>query len=594
MDPASAQRSYCHAGGQTPLLGCTVDALFREVASRHRDREAIVSVAQGRRLTYGALDAEVERAARALLALGVARGDRVGIWSTDNAEWVVLQLATARAGAVLVNINPANRVPELRHALGLARVQDVFFIPSFRTSRYAAMLAELCPDVSRLDADAFAASPKPGLPDLRRLVVFDPDDPQSRDRLQPGMLTWREFLDRGRDVPAAQVVQRQESLDPDDPVNIQFTSGTTGFPKAVVLTHHNILNNGWFIGEAMGFTERDRLCVPVPFYHCFGMVVSTLACLTHGSALVIPAPHFEAGATLAAIESERCTAIHGVPTMFIAELERPDFARYDLSSLRTGIMAGAPCPPDLMRRVIERMGCREILIGYGQTESSPVTHLTRPHDSFEKRTGTVGTNLPHQEVKVVDPSTGAVQPVGTAGEVCFRGYHVMRGYLGQPEATRRAIDEAGWLHSGDIGVMDGEGYLRITGRIKDMIIRGGEKIYPAEIEAFYFEHPAVAEIAVFGVPDPRFGEEVGAWVRLREGARADPEALREWARGRIAHYKVPRYVWLVEEFPTTVTGKVQKYRIREMVAEWMARAEASQGRLPPQPGLLKHSPAEGR
>jgi fatty-acyl-CoA synthase len=584
MEHALNQRSYFHAGGPTPLLGDTVDGHFREVASRHRDREAIVSVAQGRRLTYGELDREVEQAARGLLALNVCRGDRVGIWSTDNIEWVVLQLATARVGAVLVNVNPANRVAELRHALGLARVQEVFFIPSFRTSQYAAMLEELCPDSARLDTEAFAASSKPGLPDLRRLIVFDPDDPRNRVRPQPGMLTWPEFLERGRDVAAEQVAERQQSLDPDDPINIQFTSGTTGFPKAVVLTHHNILNNGYFIGEAMGFTEQDRLCVPVPFYHCFGMVVSTLACLTHGAALVIPAPHFEAGATLAAIETERCTALHGVPTTFIAELERPDFDRYDLSSLRTGIMAGAPCPPELMKRVIERMGCREILIGYGQTESSPVTHLTRPNDPFDKRIETVGTNLPHQEVKVVDPGSGAVQPIGVAGEVCFRGYHVMRGYFGQPEATRKTIDEAGWLHSGDIGVMDRDGYVRITARIKDMIIRGGEKIYPAEIEAFYFQHPKVAEIAVFGVPDPRFGEEVGAWIRLHHGQHADPQEFRDWSRGRIAHYKVPRYIWLVEEFPTTVTGKIQKFRIREIVAGWL---RASPGNVAGEPAVRR-------
>ncbi len=570
MPPTGSALSYVHRGGDAPLLGSDVDGFFREVAARHAEREAVVSVAQGLRVTYGELDALVEEAARGLVGLGVEAGDRVGIWATDNAQWIVVQLATARIGAVLVNINPAYRTAELRHALRLARVQVLLLIPAFRSSRYPEMVLEACPEAARLDPKAFAARPASDLPDLRRLVVYDPDDIEAAARPARSFLTWSEMIAAGAAVPAQQIDDRRRSLDRDDPINIQFTSGTTGFPKAVVLTHHNILNNGWFIGRTMGFGPEDRLCVPVPFYHCFGMVVSNLACLTHGAAIVIPAPHFEAGATLAAIQAERCTALHGVPTMFIAELERPDFADYDLSSLRAGIMAGAPCPPDLVRRVIEEMGCREILIGYGETEASPVTHLTRPDDSFERRTKTVGINLPHQEVKVIDTRTGATVPVGETGEVCFRGYHVMRGYFEQPQATAEAIDEAGWLHSGDLGVMDSDGYLSITGRLKDMIIRGGENIYPAEIEAFYHGHPKVAEAAVFGVPDPRMGEEVGAWIRLHQGARADPEELIAYARGRIAHYKVPRYLWIVDEFPMTVTGKIQKFRIREITAERLA------------------------
>jgi fatty-acyl-CoA synthase len=380
-------------------------------------------------------------------------------------------------------------------------------------------------------------------------------------------------------VADGELHDRAVSLDPDDPINIQFTSGTTGLPKAVLLTHHNILNNGYFIGRVMDFSPEDRLCVPVPFYHCFGMVVSNLACLTHGAAIVIPAPHFEAGATLSAIQDERCTAVHGVPTMFIAELERPDFQVYDLSSLRTGIMAGAPCPPELVRRVMEVMGCRDILIGYGQTETSPVTHLTRPGDPIQKRVRTVGTNLPHQEVKVVDTATGRTLPIGESGEICFRGYHVMRGYYGQAEATAEVLDRAGWLHSGDLGALDEDGYLAITGRLKDMIIRGGENIYPAEIEAFYYEYPEVAEVAVFGVPDPKMGEEVGAWIRLREGAEADADQLKDYARSQIAHYKVPRYLWIVGEFPMTATGKIQKFRIRQIVARWLQEGAPS-GRSP--------------
>jgi fatty-acyl-CoA synthase len=559
-------RAYHHRGGDVPLLGVTIDEHFRATAARFPRNEAVVSIGQRARVTYADLDARVEALARGLLALDTAKGDRVGIWATDNVEWIVLQLATARIGAVLVNVNPAYRAAELQHALRLARIQTLVLIPSFRTSDYVRMLRELCGGA--LDGAPGALS-VPDLPHLERAIVYDPEDPAREERgaVPRALLTWAEVLARGRDVAAGAVERRRAELDPDDPINVQFTSGTTGFPKAVVLTHHGILNNGFFVGEAMRFTERDRLCVPVPFYHCFGMVVSTLACLTHGAAIVIPAPHFEPGATLSAIAAERCTALHGVPTMFIAELDHPRFGDFDLSSLRTGVMAGAPCPPALLRRVMEEMGCREILIAYGQTESSPVTHITSTSDTFERRTETVGTSLPHQECKIVDPATGATVALGAPGEVCFRGYHVMRGYFEQEEATRATIDAAGWLHSGDVGIMDADGYVRITGRLKDMIIRGGEKIFPAEIEAFFATHPKVADVAVFGVPDQRFGEEVGAWIRLHPGAAAQPEEFRSFARGRIAHYKVPRYVWIVDEFPLTVTGKVQKFRIREIAAK---------------------------
>ena len=544
--------------------------MFRHTVQQWPDREAVVSLPQGIRLTYAQLDAKVDDLARGLLAMGIAAGDRIGIWSTDNAEWIVIQLAAARLGTVLVNINPAYRISELVHALRLARVQTMITIPSFRSSDYVGMLCEACPAVRARSADALASS---RLPDIQRLIVFDPENADLTERPAPGFMTWREVHERGEGVDSEAVRERAATVDPDDPVNIQFTSGTTGFPKAVVLTHHNIVNNGRCVGSAMGFTERDRLCVPVPFYHCFGMVVANLACLSHGAAIVIPSAHFEAGATLAAIQDERCTAMHGVPTMFTATLGQPDFDSYDLSSLRTGIMAGAPCPPALLHRVIGEMGCTEILIGYGETESSPVTHLTRPEDSLERRTETVGTNLPHQEVKIVDPETGAILPMGESGEVCFRGYHVMRGYFDQEKATRDVIDEAGWLHSGDLGCMDEEGYLCITGRLKDMIIRGGENIYPAEIEAFYCEHPSVREVAVFGVPHPRFGEEVAACIRLHDGLTEDPESLQEYARERISHFKVPRYVWIVDDFPMTVSGKIQKFRLRELAEGWLASVE---------------------
>ena len=557
--------SYVHRGGAEPLLGSTIDEHLKTIINAYPDNDAVVSIPQNHRLTYRELDTEVERVARALIGMGIASSDRVGIWATDNLEWVLLQLATARVGAVLVNINPAYRISEVRHALRLAQVNCLFLMPSFRSSDYVGMMRELLPEAETSEPLALTSHL---LPHLHRVVVFDPDDTARRERWVPGFLTWAEFLDAGASVSGERIATRSAKLDTDDPVNIQFTSGTTGFPKAVVLTHHNILNNAYFTGSAMSFTERDRLCVPLPFYHCFGMVVSNLACLTHGACIVIPSAHFEAGATLRAIQDERCTAVHGVPTMFLAELEHPEFKSFDLSSLRTGIMAGAPCPPELMKRVINEMGCREIIIGYGQTECSPIATLTNPDDDLRRRTQTVGTPIPHQECKVVDPETGRVQPRGTPGEVCFRGYHVMRGYYGQPEETAKAIDDGRWLHSGDVGVLDDDGYLAITGRIKDMIIRGGENIYPAEIEAFYYEHPDVEEITVFGVADERMGEEVGAWIRLRNGSDISAEELQEWARGRIAHYKVPRLVWFVESFPMTVTGKIQKNRIRDAVQRW--------------------------
>ena len=570
MNAKDQKPSYVHRGGETPLLGATIWSFFEKTVAACPQGEALVSIPQGRRFNYAEFYEEVIKLAKALIALKIGRGDRVGIWSTNNLEWVLLQMATARIGAVLVNINPAYPAEELHHALSRARVQVLFLIPSFRTSQYVKMVCELCPEAKEVEPETFACS---RLPDLRHLVVYDPVDAERTKRPETGFLTWGEIMAKGEHVSDEALSARDATLDSDDPINIQFTSGTTGFPKAVLLTHHNILNNSYFTAKIMHFGPEDRLCVSVPFYHCFGMVVANLACITTGATIVIPAEHFDPGAILAAVEKERCTALYGVPTMFIAELEHPEFHRFNLSSLRTGIMAGAPCPPELVRRVIEDMGCKEILIGYGETEASPITHLTRPEDSFERRVETVGTNLPHQEVKVIDVRTGFVVPTNHQGEVCFRGYHVMRGYYGQEEATREAIDEAGWLHSGDLGVLDDDGYLRITGRLKDMIIRGGENIYPAEIEAFYFRHPKIAEIAVFGVSDSKMGEEVAAWIKLHEGQQGEPEEFREYAKGHMAHYKVPRYVWLVDKFPLTVTGKIQKYRMREIASEWLAKGK---------------------
>lgn len=575
-------RSYSHHGGSEPLVGETVDDLFRRIAAAHAQREACVSLHQNRRLSYAELDALVERVARGLLAMGVARGDRVGVWGNNTVEWLALELGTARIGALMVNINPAYRVSELRHALRLAEVNFVFFMPAFRSSDYLGMIRELVPEaehpgpdfptgpLDRLDAHLF--------PHLRGLVVFDPADLGRTERFSARIPAWAEFLGAGRGVTDDAMDSRRAGLDPDDPINIQFTSGTTGFPKAVVLTHFNIVNNARAIASALRLDERDRLCVPVPFYHCFGMVVSNLACIAAGACLVIPGEHFEPGVTLHAIADERCTVIHGVPTMFSAELDHPDFASLDLSSLRTGIMAGAPCPPELMQRVREDMHCRDILIGYGQTEASPIATLTLPDDTVERRIRTVGRSIEHQECKVIDTDTGRVLPIGEQGEVCIRGYNVMRGYYAQPDETARTIDESGWLRTGDLGVMDPDGYIAITGRLKDMIIRGGENIYPAEIEAFYFGHPGIEQAAVFGVPHWKFGEEVAMWVRPHQGngngnesgTVLDPDALREWARGKIAHYKIPTSVWIVAGFPMTVTGKIQKRRMADAVVRWNA------------------------
>lgn len=575
----SADRHDSHVitGGERPLIEEPIPTFLSRVAARFPGEEAVVSVHQGQRLTYRDFFQQVDRLARGLLALGVGKGDRVGIWSVNNVEWLLVQIATARVGAVLVNINPAYRTGELQHALSAVRVGTLFLMPSFKKSNYVDMIRRLCPEVEQGTPEAFRSA---RFPDLRRLVVFDPEDADRTERPAPAFLLWQEVVKRSAEVSEETLREHSATLEANEAVNIQFTSGTTGFAKPVVLSHRNILNNAWSVGAVLQLTPEDRVCVPVPFYHCFGMVVSNLACLAHGATIVLPATHFAAGAVLDAVEKERCTALHGVPTMFVAALELQEHEPRRLDSLRTGIMAGAPCPPELMRKVID-IGCREILIAYGQTEASPVTHITRPTDSFERRVETVGTNLPHQEVKIVAPDTGETLPVGEQGELCFRGYHVMRGYFEQEEATQQTIDEDGWLHSGDLGVMDDDGYVRITGRLKDMIIRGGENVYPAEIEAWYATHPKVAQAAVFGIPDERWGEEIGAWIELHEGETATIEDMRAWAAEGLAHFKVPRYLRLVENFPMTVTGKIQKFRIREIVEEECSRG----GALPADPGL---------
>lgn len=562
--------SYFHRGGDTPLIGKTIPQHFAEIVSRFPEQEAVVSLPQQRRLSYRAFADEIELLARGLVALGYGHGDRIGVWSTNNIEWLLLQMATARIGAVLVNINPAYQVKELAYALQRSAVQGLFVIPQFRHTNYVEMLVELLPELASTTAQRLDNGDYPA---LRHIVLYDPPAPMQTARVHPGFILWQEVVQGAQNIAPGILDEMAAALDIDDPINIQYTSGTTGFPKAVVLTHHNILNNAWFSAQAMHFTERDRLVVPVPFYHCFGMVLANLLSFSVGACVVIPNEHFNAGTVLKAVEQERCTAIHGVPTMFIAELEHPEFDNYDLSSLRTGIMAGAPCPPVLMRRVMEEMHCREILIGYGQTEASPLTHLTSRDDSIERRTETVGTNLPHQEVKVIDTESGHIVPFGTTGEICFRGHHVMREYYGQPEKTAETIDLAGWLHSGDLGTMDNDGYVRITGRLKDMIIRGGENIYPREIEDLIFTHPKVAEVAVFGIPDDFYGEEMMAWVELHAGEILSEEELRDFCKGNIAHFKIPKHIWFVDEFPMTVTGKLQKFRMREMALQKMGQAQ---------------------
>ncbi|KPK40530.1 MAG: AMP-binding protein [Gammaproteobacteria bacterium SG8_47] len=561
------RKSYHHRGGDIPLLGNTIPEHFAAIAAHHADREAVVCAHQNQRLTYAELSAAVDRLARGLIGIGFGAGDRIGIWSTNNLEWLLLQLATARIGAILVNINPAYRADELAYALRQAEVQCLFTMRAFRASDYVQMLVEAIPE---LKGAAPAEMHSREFPSLQRVVVFDPSRPAELQRPHHGFTLWSEVMQAAATVPMALVDTLTRTLDADDPINIQYTSGTTGFPKAVVLSHHNILNNAYFAALAMRFGAGDRLCVPVPFYHCFGMVLANLLCLSVGACVVVPSEHFDAEATLESIERERCSAVHGVPTMFIAQLEHPRFGDFDLSSLRTGIMAGAPCPPALMKRVIEDMHCGEILIGYGETEASPLTHLTDAADAMELRIETVGRNLPHQEVKIIDVDSRRTVRTGAVGEICFRGYHVMHGYYNNTQATREVIDQHGWLHSGDLGSMDENGYVRITGRLKDLVIRGGENIYPREIEDLLFTHPKVAEVAVFGVPDDYYGEELMAWIQLHAGETAGEEEIRDFCKDKLAHYKVPRHIWFVEDFPMTVTGKLQKFKMREIAQRKLA------------------------
>ena len=537
LDTLDPTLSHTRGESEPALIEQTIGDNFDETVRRFGDREALVDVAQGRRWTYAALQADVDRLARAFLAIGVRTGDRVGIWAPNCSEWTMVQYATAKIGAILVNINPSYRSHELQYVLGQAGISTLVAAESFKTSNYRQMIDEVRDEVDGLE----------------RVVYIGTSD-------------WDDLVARADEVSESELSGIQGALTNTDPINIQYTSGTTGFPKGATLSHRNILNNGYFVGELCDYTEADRVCIPVPFYHCFGMVMGNLACTTHGACMVIPAPGFDPAATLQATQDEKVTSLYGVPTMFIAEWNLPNFADYDLSTVRTGIMAGSPCPAELMKKLIAA-GIEEMTICYGMTETSPVSTQNRTDDTFEQKVGTVGRVGPHLEIKIIDPVTGETMPRGKAGEFMTKGYSVMLGYWEQPDKTAEAIED-GWMHTGDIGVMHDDGYVEITGRIKDMVIRGGENVYPREIEEFLYTHPDILDAQVIGVPDAKYGEELCAWIRMKDGATPlTAESLREFCTGRLAHYKIPRYVEIVDEFPMTVTGKIRKVEMRQVTAE---------------------------
>ncbi len=554
----------------------TFSQALAKTVERWGDNDALVFPWLSYRRSYAQFQADVNDSARSIFALGVERGEHVGIWATNWPQWVVLQFAAAQIGAVLVNINPAYRAHELEYVLNQADISTLFLTDRFKSSDYFAILGEVCPELSGCASGELRSK---ACPKLRRVISI------KREK-NSGMLSWDEFLRKGSDISEPDLIRRQEEVGPEDVVSIQYTSGTTGFPKGAMLTHRNLLLNAFYIGQRLGFSlsprvasrvPEERICIPVPFYHCFGSVLGTLVCVVYGATMVIPAESFDPLATLQTIQDERCTALYGVPTMFIAELNHPRFAEFNLRSLRTGIMAGSPCPIEVMRRVVDQMGAREITIGYGLTEASPIITQTEVTDSLEHRVGTVGKPLPGLEVRIVRPGTLEPLPTGQPGELMVRGHCVMKGYYHKPKETAEAVTPDGWLHSGDLAVQTSDGYYRITGRIKDMIIRGGENIYPREIEEFLYSHPQIADIQVVGLPDPQYGEEVCAWIRLKAGAVMAEEEVKTFCRDQIAHYKIPRYVVFVDEYPTTVTGKIQKFKLREMGIERFGLLVAPQG-----------------
>jgi fatty-acyl-CoA synthase len=545
--------SYSDGTGLTPLLGSCIGEVLDATAHAYPDALALVSCHQGQRFDYAELRSAVEQFARGLLHLGIQKGDRVGIWATNCSEWVIAQFATATIGAILVNINPAYRAYELKYALAQSECQTLIMVPQFRAADFVSIVFETCPEAETSKPGKLFSEP---LPFLRNLILIGDAAPKS-------FWPWNDVAAMGDQVAESELREREQNLSFDDAINIQYTSGTTGRPKGALLSHHNLVNNGLLVGECMKLRQGDRICIPVPFYHCFGMVMGNIAAVVVGAAMIIPAEHFDPLATLNAIASEKCTALYGVPTMFRAELEHPEFWKFDLRSLRTGIMAGSPCPILLMKRVVSEMHCSEVTIAYGQTESSPVVTQTTTDDPIELRVTTVGKALPHTEVKIIDAATGKVVPRGTSGELCTRAYSVMKGYYNNEKATRTTIDEDRWLHTGDIAVMDEHGYCKIVGRLKDMIIRGGENIYPREIEEFLYGCPGISEIQVVGIPDETFGEEVAAFVKVKVGATLTADDIHAFCEGKIAEFKVPKYIKVVDEFPMTVTGKIQKFRIRE-------------------------------
>jgi fatty-acyl-CoA synthase len=561
--PQTLTRSYVHGVSSEPLLGLTVGRLFDRTAARHGSRPALVVRHEDLRWSYAELRREVDALAAGLIALGLVPGERIGIWAPNCAAWVVTQFATAKAGLILVNINPAYRLAELEYALNKVGCKALITAAQFKTSDYIAMLEEIAPEIGSTNPGMLRAA---RLPDLRLVIRLDSGH-------HPGMLNYGDIPRLAGEGERQRLADLDRQLQFDDPINIQFTSGTTGAPKAATLTHHNIVNNAFLVGATMELSDRDRICIPVPMYHCFGMVLGTLTCVAHGAAMVFPCEGFDPLEVLKTIEAEGCTALHGVPTMFIAELEHEDFGSFDLSSLRTGIIAGAPCPIELMRRLIDQMHLGQITIAYGMTETGPVSFETSVHDPIERRVTTVGRVLPHTEVKIVDEA-GRIVPPGVPGELLTRGYCVMPGYWNDPERTAKAIDKAHWIASGDIATLDEDGYCNIVGRLKDMVIRGGENIFPREIEEFLFTHPKIEDVQVIGVPDPKYGEEVCAWVKLHSGEEMTAEELRAFCQDRIAHFKIPRYVKFVEAFPMTVTGKVQKFVMRERMAAELELSEA--------------------
>jgi fatty-acyl-CoA synthase len=545
--------SYVCAASSQPLLGLTIGEMLNRITEKYPDNEAIVSNFEETRLTYREFLLEVNKVARGLMALDIKKGDRVAIWSMNSAQWILVQFATAKIGAIMVNLNPAYRPIELEYALRQSEVKLVIIQGRFKTSDYVGMFYEVCPEAYESRPGKISSDKFPFL----KTAVFLENIPYN------GMYQWQEMIERGRSISPEELGERELSLTFDDAINIQYTSGTTGYPKGVVLTHHSVLNNGYIIGNGMNLTEKDRMCIPVPFYHCFGMVLANMACVTHASTMILPSPAFDAESVLKTVEKERCTALHGVPTMFIAELTHPDFNKYDLRSLRTGIMAGSPCPIETMKEVSEKMHMYEIVIVYGQTETSPGVTMTTTVDPIEKRVTTVGKAFPHTEIKIIDPNTQKIVPCGEIGEICARGYMAMKCYYNNPSASRQTKDYDGWIHTGDLGSFDEEGYVHIEGRLKDMVIRGGENIYPREIEEFLHTHPKISDVYVIGVPDITYGEELMARIRVMDGQTMAEEEVREYCEGRIARYKIPRYVAFVDSFPMSVTGKIQKFQMRQ-------------------------------